>query len=149
MCCRNASGCDIAKVTHRIDTCVLLTDHDMQPLHVMIYLQAGLLSPKQTEVHPQGCLPKVVGILSPVPSLPTVAGTMSRPHILQPPLAGVEGGVGVAAPEAGLALLRSTRWPVRGGGVSPVLVNQGRMAGVTPSVMTPKASCNWQWSNAV
>ena len=107
-------------------------------------MQAGLLSPKQTKGHPPGCLPKVVGILSPIPSLPTLAGKMSHPLILQSPLAGVEVGVGVAAPEVGLALLCSIRWPVRGGGVSPVLVNQGRMAGVTLSVLIPKASCIWQ-----
>ena len=104
-------------------------------------MQAGLLSPKQTEGHPPGCLPKVVGILSPTPSLPTLAGTMSYPHILQSPLAGVGVGVGVAAPEVALAILCSMRWLVRGGGVSPVLVNQGRMAGVTLSVLIPKASC--------
>jgi len=77
---------------------------------------------------------------------------MSRPHILQPPLAGVEVGVGVAAPEVGLALWRSTQRPARGGGASPVLVNQGRMAGVTLLALTPKASCIWQapcWYNVV
>ncbi len=122
---------------------MLLTNHDLQPLHVMIYLQAGLLSPKQTEVHPPGCLPKVVGILSPVPSLPTVAGTMRRPHILQPPLAGDEAEARVPAPKVELALLRSTHWLARGGGLSPVVVgfNHGRMAGASLLALTPKASC--------